>query len=220
MVVAAVPVKDLVNAKRRLLRVLAADERMALARAMLSDVLRAFQPTGIDVVWVVTRDSEVAAIAQTLGAHVLAEAENRGHTTAVALAQARARQAGARLFATVPGDVPAVTAAEIRTLVETGAGHPRRAVFVPSRSGLGTNGVAVAPPDAMPLTFGEPSFANHLAVARERGFIPHVVKLRGLGLDVDDAEDLHALVAEAPDTESGRLVATWARAGRLAAPAG
>jgi 2-phospho-L-lactate guanylyltransferase len=220
MVVAAVPVKDLVNAKRRLLRVLAADERMALARAMLSDVLRAFQPTGIDLVWVVTRDGEVAAIAQALGAHVLAEAENRGHTTAVALAQARARQAGARLFATVPGDVPAVTAAEIRTLVETGAGHPKRAVFVPSRSGLGTNGVAVAPPDAMPLTFGEPSFENHLAVARERGFIPHVVKLRGLGLDVDDAEDLHALVAEAPDTESGRLVASWARTGRLAAPAG
>jgi 2-phospho-L-lactate guanylyltransferase len=220
MVVAAVPVKDLVNAKRRLLRVLGAEERMALARAMLSDVLRAFQPTGIDVVWVVTRDGEVAAIARALGAEVLVEADNRGHSTAVALAQARARQAGARLFATVPGDVPAVTAAELRTLIETGAGHPRRVVFAPSRSGLGTNGVALAPPDAMPLTFGEPSFENHLAAARERGFTPHVVTLPGLALDVDDPDDLQALVAEAPATESGRLAADWARAGRLTAPAG
>lgn len=220
MVVAAVPVKDLVNAKRRLLRVLGADERMALARAMLGDVLRAFQPSGIDVVWVVTRDSEVAAIAQALGAQVLTEVDNRGHTTAVALAQARARQVGARIFATVPGDVPAVTAAELRTLVTTGAGYPKRVVFAPSRSGLGTNGVALAPPDAMPLTFGEPSFENHLAAARDRGFTPHVLTLPGLGLDIDDAEDLHALVAEAPETESGRLVADWARTGRIAAPAG
>lgn len=218
MIVAAVPVKDLVNAKQRLLPVLGPDERMALARAMLSDVLRAFQPTGIDVLWVVTRDGEVAAIARALGADVLAEPENRGHTRAVALAQARARQAGARLFATVPGDVPAVTAAEIRMLVETGAGHPTRVVFVPSRSGLGTNGAALAPPDAMPLTFGEPSFDNHLAAARERGFAPQVVTLRGLGLDIDAADDLTALVAEAPETESGRLVADWARTGRLAKP--
>jgi 2-phospho-L-lactate guanylyltransferase len=219
VIVAAVPVKDLVNAKRRLLRVLGAEERMALARAMLRDVLRAFQPSGIDAVWVVSRDGEVTSIAQALGAEVLVEAGNRGHTAAVALAQARARQAGARLFATVPGDVPAVTAAELRTLVETGAGDPTRVVLVPSRSGLGTNGVALAPPDLMPLTFGEPSFDNHVAAAQGRGLTPRVVRLPGLGLDVDDADDLRALVAQAPETESGRLVAGWARAGRLAAPA-
>ncbi|HEV8472122.1 MAG TPA: 2-phospho-L-lactate guanylyltransferase, partial [Methylomirabilota bacterium] len=41
MIVAAVPVKDLVNAKQRLMRVLSAAERRELARTMLCDVLRA-----------------------------------------------------------------------------------------------------------------------------------------------------------------------------------
>ena len=39
MIVAAVPVKDLVNAKQRLMPVLDGRERRELARAMLDDVL-------------------------------------------------------------------------------------------------------------------------------------------------------------------------------------
>jgi 2-phospho-L-lactate guanylyltransferase (CobY/MobA/RfbA family) len=35
------------------------------------------------------------------------------------------------------------------------------------------------------------------------------VLLPGLGLDVDDADDLAALLATGPSTESGRLVAGW-----------
>src|SRR5262249_56377172 len=110
--------------------------------------------------WVGTGDRAAAASAQAHGAEPVAEAENRGHTAAVALAQAEAARRGARVFLTVPGDVPCVTADEMRQLVDgVREGAP---VFVPSRSGLGTNGVALAPPDAMALTFGEPSVARHL----------------------------------------------------------
>src|SRR5262249_26188536 len=118
----------------------------------------------------------------------------------------------ARVFLTVPGDVPCVTADEMRQLVDgVREGAP---VFVPSRSGLGTNGVALAPPDAMALTFGEPSFARHLETARARGFTPKVLTLPGLGLDIDAPEDLTALLAELSATETRRLVAGWR--GRLA----
>src|SRR5437016_653864 len=86
-------------------------------------------------------------------------------------------------------------------------------VFVPSRSGLGTNGVALAPPDAMPLTFGEPSFARHLAAARRHGLAPRVLSLPGLGLDVDAPEDLTALLAERSATETRRLVSSWRERG-------
>src|SRR2546427_101335 len=75
--------------------------------------------------------------------------------------------------------------------------------------GRGPNGVALAPPDAMPLPFGEPSFARHLATARQRGLEPRVLSLPGLGLDVDAPEDLTALLAEQNTTETGRLVSTW-----------
>jgi 2-phospho-L-lactate guanylyltransferase len=218
VIVLAVPVKDLVTAKQRLARLLTPAERRALARAMLADVLRAAACARVDRVWVVTREPETAALARVLGAEPVAEDDNRGHTAAVAAAQAAARRAGARVFATIPGDVPCVTGDEIRTLVEAVAGGG--VAFAPSRSGLGTNGAALAPVDVMPLRFGEPSFEDHLAAARARGLTPRVLHLPGLALDVDGPADIRALRAETADTESGRLVAGWALDPRLLAAAG
>jgi 2-phospho-L-lactate guanylyltransferase len=215
VIVAAVPVKDLVNAKQRLMRVLTAAERSALARAMLGDVLRALRDARLDGVWVVTREAEIAAIAAAMGAQTLSEDDNRGHTAAVAFAQAEAARAGAAVFVTIPGDVPCVTGGEVRRLAEAAADAP--AVFVPSYSGLGTNGVALAPPQVMPLRFGEPSFDNHLAAARALRLAPRTLALPGLALDVDAPEDLRALVAAGAHTESGRLVAAWALDERLRA---
>src|SRR5262249_32897912 len=116
MIVCAIPVKDLVNGKQRLTTALRPGQRMALARAMLRDVLRAAVAARLEAVWVITRDDEVSGIARALGAKVLGESENRGHTAAVALAQERAAEAGARVFVTIPGDVPLVTVDEIRAL--------------------------------------------------------------------------------------------------------
>jgi len=73
--------------------------------------------------------------------------------------------------------VPCVTPAEIETLATHALERPPAAVFAASRSGRGTNGVALAPPAVMPLTFGEPSFANHLATARAHGLVPSVLAL-------------------------------------------
>jgi 2-phospho-L-lactate guanylyltransferase len=208
-------VKDLANAKQRLVPVLAPDERRALAAAMLEDVLAAVAAARLDAVWVVTRDDDVGALARRSGATVVSEAENRGHTAAVAAAQARARTVGATVFATIPGDVPCVRAAEVDALLGAADAAPA-VVLAASRSGLGTNGVALAPADALALRFGEPSFADHVAAARARGLVPRLLDLPGLALDVDDADDLAALLAEGPATRSARLVGTWSVAARLA----
>ena len=195
MIVAAVPVKDVVNAKQRLMRVLDGRERRELARAMLIDVLKALGGAALDQVWVVTREPEVATLARSLGAEPLAEPENRGHTAAVATAQAEAARQGATAFLTIPGDVPCVSAAEIRTLVQALTAPPV-VVLTPSRSGLGTNGVLLAPPSAMRLRFGEPSFDGHVVAARALRLDVRIVRLPGLGLDVDAPEDLSMLLAE------------------------
>jgi len=214
-IVAAVPVKDLVNAKQRLTTLLDPEQRAMLARAMLRDVLAALGRTrGIEP-WLVTRDADVEAIARAHGVRVVREAANRGHTAAVAFAQREAMDAGAAAFLTLPGDVPCVTPAEIETLATHALERPPAAVFAASRSGRGTNGVALAPPAVMPLTFGEPSFANHLATARAHGLVPSVLALPGLALDVDTPEDVAALLVDGVDTESRRLVRSW----RLPAPA-
>jgi 2-phospho-L-lactate guanylyltransferase len=210
MIIAAVPVKDLANAKQRLTALLAPRERSALARAMLRDVLRAIRAATLVEPWVITGDPEVEAIAREHAVRSLREEAHRGHTAAVALAQVEAARLGADAFVTIPGDVPCVTGPEIDALAAAARGRIPTAVFTPSRSGLGTNGAALAPVDAMPLTFGEPSFANHVATARARGLVTSEMPLRGLGLDVDTPDDLRMLLAEDVDTESRRLVASWA----------
>jgi 2-phospho-L-lactate guanylyltransferase len=211
---AAVPVKDLVNAKQRLIPVLTGAERRALAHAMLEDVLQALAVALPGSVWVVTTDVEVMGLARRHGASCLVERANRGHTEAVAVAQREACGRGAARFLTIPGDVPCVTAEEITTVVGALAVEPGVA-FVPSVSGFGTNAALLAPPDIMPLKFGEPSFDDHLEAARQRGLRPVVLGVPGLGLDVDAPEDLTLLLERGATTRSAALLREWGLPGRL-----
>ena len=204
-VIAAVPVKDLVNAKQRLVPALSPAERRELAQAMLGDVLEALVAALPGSVVVITTDAEVQALARAAGAECWIESANRGHTAAVAFAQEQAAARGLARFLTIPGDVPCVTADEVVTLCGTLDEAPG-VVFVPSRSGLGTNAALLAPPGGMPLTFGEPSFANHLAAARAAGLSPRVLELPGIGLDVDAPDDLAVLLERGPHTRSARLL--------------
>ena len=67
MLLLAVPVKDLVNAKQRLIPALSPTERRELARAMLEDVLDAAVAALPGAVLVVTTDPEVQAVARAAG---------------------------------------------------------------------------------------------------------------------------------------------------------
>lgn len=211
----AVPVKDLATAKQRLVPALSPSERRDLARAMLEDVLEAAVAAVPGAVLVVTTDPEVEAVSRAAGARCLTEAANRGHTAAVAFAQRDAVSRGAARFLTLPGDVPCVTVGEIRTLCAALADGPG-AVFVPSRSGRGTNAALLAPPDVIRLTFGEPSFDNHLKTARAAGLAPGVLELPGIGLDVDAPDDLPVLLERGPATRSARLLRGFPSAARSA----
>ncbi len=212
----AVPVKDLDTAKQRLMPLLAAEERQALAAVMLEDVLDAAVASALGPVCLVTRDAGARILAEQRGIRCLSEDANRGHTEAVALAQREAIGLGIARFLTIPGDVPCVTAAELR---EVGAalGPAPGVVFVPSLSGFGTNTALLSPPGVMPLKFGEPSFDNHLEAARERGLAPVVLRLPGIGLDVDAPEDLRLVLERGGATRTGALVRGWDLPRRLAA---
>src|SRR3989441_1242123 len=116
MIICAVPAKDLVNAKQRLVPALGPRERHELARAMLSDVLAALRAARLDGVWVVTRDPEVIELAVAIGAEPLAslgEAANSSHTAA---ARARGLEprvlmlAGLALDVDAPEDLAALAA--------------------------------------------------------------------------------------------------------------
>ena len=205
MRVAVVPAKEFTVAKQRLTDALPAAARAALARAMLEDVLSALAAAPLDRIVVVTPDTEVGALAERWGAVVVRETEGRGHTAAVARGVALCREWGASVMLTVPGDIPCLTAEDVRRILDA-CGPAPSAVFVPSRSGLGTNAACLAPPDAVTLRFGEPSFADHVAAARARGIEPVVLALSGPGLDIDRPEDLQALRQAGPETRAARVL--------------
>jgi coenzyme F420-0:L-glutamate ligase/coenzyme F420-1:gamma-L-glutamate ligase len=209
--VAVVPAKEFTAAKQRLAETLPATTRAALARAMLEDVLAALSEASLDRIVVVTPDAEVAAVAEQWDATIVREAESQGHTAAVARGAALARDWGASVLLTVPGDLPCLTADEVRRILDACRTAPA-AVFVPSRSGLGTNAACLAPPDAVPLRFGEPSFADHLAAARALGIEPVVLHLAGAGLDIDRPEDVDALRRLGPGTRAAAALAVPAAA--------
>ncbi len=206
MIRAVVPMKALGAAKQRLAPACPPDLRRALAVAMLRDVLETLAAApGLDGIVVASPDPDVAAIAAAYGARFEGDAGG-GLTAAVTAAGRRLAMGGTVAMLVVPGDVPATTPDEITAVL--GAyrdGHDF--VIVPAHDGRGTNGILVAPPDAVPFAYGEDSFAAHLAAARRSGLSPRVLPLPGLGLDVDHPGDLPRLAALPGAAGTRRLLA-------------
>jgi 2-phospho-L-lactate/phosphoenolpyruvate guanylyltransferase len=99
---------------------------------------------------------------------------------------------GASRVLLVPGDCPALDAAEVDALLdEAGPG----VVIVPDRHGAGTNALLLDPPTVIGPAFGPGSFARHAALAKAAGVPVRVGRLPSLELDVDTPGDLAALRA-------------------------
>lgn len=192
---AVLPAKDFNDAKQRLGGVLDADERRGLFRVMFEDVLTSLgSVAALQGVLVVTRDDTAASLARREGADVLIEAENRGQTAAVEAASAWLVGQGAEGMLAVPGDVPLVPPAEIEAVLaahQTGRGM----TIVPARDERGSNCIACSPPDLISFHFGNDSFQPHLRAAEAAGVSPTILRLPGLGLDIDRPDDLAALIA-------------------------
>jgi 2-phospho-L-lactate guanylyltransferase len=199
---AVVPAKDLAQAKRRLAGALTPEERQGLTQAMLEDVLTALAAVpALAGMIVVTREATLAATARAFGARVIPDLRHDGPNAAIMLAVKELSQLGAAGMLAMPADVPLATAAEIGEIVD--ALQPRPAVaLAPALADMGTNAIALAPVDAIPIQFGAQSFFHHLEATLERGITPRVLRLAGIGLDIDRPEDLSAFLAARSATRS------------------
>jgi 2-phospho-L-lactate guanylyltransferase len=191
-----VPVKEFAGAKQRLSTLLTAAQRQALAAAMLEDVLAALIEAPLAGIMVNTVDPLATDLARRYGAQVVTDGAHDGHTGAVT-AMARILAAEGHDMLTVPGDIPRVTAAEIGAVIE--ARRPAPSVtIVPAHDERGSNAVLCSPPLVMPLRFGDDSFLPHVASARALGIEPTIIRLPGIALDIDQPEDVHALLQAKP----------------------
>jgi 2-phospho-L-lactate guanylyltransferase len=201
---AILPVKSFARAKQRLAASLPEEMRLALARAMLDDVLAALaRSEGIEHVFLVTREPGAARAARTAAAEVIADERESGQSAAVQLGVAAAVAAGFERVLCVPGDCPALDPAEVEELLD-GHGHSGAEVAIlPDRHGSGTNGLLLAPADAIEPSFGPGSRARHESLARAAGVRCRVSALRSMTFDVDTGEDLAALGAALAARDGG-----------------
>jgi 2-phospho-L-lactate guanylyltransferase len=191
---AVVPVKGGAGAKQRLGDAVAPDLRRRLALAMAEDVLAALAAApGLRGIMVVTADAAARALAERYGTQVLTEGAEAGQTGAVAAAARTLAREGRGAMLTIPGDVPLITPEEVARIL---AAHDRVPDFViaPAHDERGSNAILCAPPEAVPLTFGNDSFRPHLAAARRAGLEPKILHLPGIGLDIDNPADLAAFL--------------------------
>jgi 2-phospho-L-lactate guanylyltransferase len=190
-------VKALGDAKRRLAPALAPAERRRLVLTMLEDVLGLLAGIGpIARTLVVTPDTDVAAVATGHRALVVHEEGPGDLNAAVRRGLASARHHGAERALVIPADVPLATRAEVLSvLTSVSAGPARQVVIVPSQDGEGTNALLLTPTNVLEPAFGEGSFVRHVAQAVALGLDFRVLRLPGLGADIDQPRDLVRLAA-------------------------
>ncbi|MGE0423386.1 MAG: 2-phospho-L-lactate guanylyltransferase [Reyranellaceae bacterium] len=187
---AVIPVKEFEGAKHRLSPLLTPAQRQRLAETMLGDVLAAVAgATRLAGVMLITLEPRARALAARIGARVETEGAREGHTGAVVAGLRILAREGRAGFITMPGDIPAVRAAEIDAVIAAHRPAPSFTIS-PAHDDLGSNAVVCSPPDSVPLRFGENSYFPHLDAARAHGIEPTIVRQPGIAMDIDHPVDL------------------------------
>jgi len=200
------PIKDLRNAKRRLVGFMSPEERLGLAQAMLADTFRAVRGVRrADKVFVATNYPPAMRAAEENGWALLQEEQQISESVSVDAASRECERRGITAVLRIPLDVPLVEASDIDDLLATECAAPTL-VIVPSRDGTGTNAILRMPPTLFPSHFGSGSFAKHCEEARNAGAQVIVRRSARLEMDVDDQADLRALLEQ---DLSGTQTGAW-----------
>ena len=203
------PIKDLRNAKKRLMDVLTPEERFALAEAMLADTIGAVRGVRCaEKIFVITNYEPAMKLAEENGWEILPEEQQISESHSVDAASKLCEKRGVSGLLRLPLDVPLIRSSDIDELLGVECQAPSL-VIVPSRDGTGTNAMLRTPPTLFPSHFGTGSFAKHLAEAENSHAQVIVRRNVRLEMDVDDESDLRALLEhDLTATETGR----WLRA--------
>jgi 2-phospho-L-lactate/phosphoenolpyruvate guanylyltransferase len=210
------PVKDLRNAKQRLVGILTPEERFALAHAMLADTVRAMRSVQrADKIFVVTNYEPAMQAARKNGWHILSEDRQISESVSVDDASHRIEALGFSAVLRIPLDLPLIQSQDIDDLLAIECCAPA-VVIVPSRDGTGTNAILRTPPTLFPSHFGSGSFAKHCAEADSARAQIHHRRNAHLEMDVDDEADLRALLQhDLTGTQTGAFLRDSGIAQRL-----
>lgn len=190
-----IPVKDLVNAKQRLSGVLSPSERRALCQAMVEDMLQVLQGVdGIEGILLVSDDPAAELLAYRYGARVLREkGHSKGLNAAVQQAADHLAECGGRYMLVLHGDLPAISAADVRRLISALRPHPW-VRLAPDSGRQGTNGLLCSLPAPLSFCYGEASLHRHRDACKGASIPCEILELPSLQLDIDTPADLQQLL--------------------------
>jgi 2-phospho-L-lactate guanylyltransferase len=204
--VGVIPLNQLNRAKSRLAGALTPAERAALVLALAEGTLRALRDADtLERIAVVSPDPAALAWAEAHGATPLRQptagasgargAHRGGLNTGLALARdwAVEQRAGGMLIAL--GDLPLLTADEVRRFVAMTRLYERVVALAPDRAGEGTNLLLARPVSLAALAYGRGSFARHRRLAQRHGAPTIEFHAPGAAFDVDTPADLDELIA-------------------------
>lgn len=214
-----IPVKNLSAAKQRLAAVLDQPSRTELAQAMLHDVVSAVASWSErpDCV-LVTSDPFAIEMGRQYHLETIPDPENAGETGAIEMATNICLARGIDSTLVIPADIPLIQSGELAQILH--AAPKEGSVLVPASDGRGTNAAFRRPANLFPLRFGNDSFKPHLAAAQATGKTCVTLQLRGIGVDVDNPEDLQSVLQHPGETRTQTLLRRWKTQGRFRAEAG
>lgn len=201
-----VPMKRFSAAKSRLRGHIDDTARAELARAMFERVLSAALSCElVTSTYVLTNGADVAALAESRGARVLADPQDSPDATRGAWlgrlidwGLAALAQRGVTRAIVLMGDLPLIEPHDLRALCEALDAHDM--VATPDQRATSTNALGVHLPFASRTAFGLPdSYAQHVMLARAAGLALCELTNARLAHDVDHPEDLSEVRGVASD---------------------
>ncbi len=179
--------------KVRLSKVFDNQERAQLTLAMLDHVLSTLQRTQtISSVSVVSADRNVRRNVEKRGARFIWEGRKRGLNSAITLAQKRLKIAANSSILIIHADLPTLSPGEVDAFVR--AVRHYEIGIAPSKDCTGTNALFLKTPNLISTVFGRDSFHKHLRLIHKKSLRYKIIRLRGIGFDLDNTNDLQNLI--------------------------
>jgi 2-phospho-L-lactate guanylyltransferase len=168
--------------------VLGDEDRALFARRLLEHTLDALDACSLDGVLVAAGDDDVASLAASRGARVLRDRGEGSLADVVDRALVEVESRGAASAVVLMADLPLIQADDVAGLFAALVDHD--IVLVADHVGHHTNALGLAPPSAMPTSFGRAdSFAAHRATARAAALRAAVIESERIAFDVDTPAD-------------------------------
>ena len=197
MLDAVVALKSLNQAKQRLATVLDGQARRALVEAMALDVMASLSACPVvNEVHVICGAGWSDAL-RLSGDITLWDEADLGTEGLNAALEAVATRLDAPALVFIHADLPLLQAADIEQMEHVAAGE--YAVIASDEAGVGTNALLRWQHQALPLCFGQDSYARHARAASKAAVSLKPVVRTGLSRDIDEAGDLRYLHRGAGD---------------------